>query len=70
MADGHGHNHGEAHGESEAEEERLHRSAALKGLIAFLGILFFFIAERLLTIITAIKRNKKSEVCSLFFPGF
>ncbi|RUS77318.1 hypothetical protein EGW08_014915, partial [Elysia chlorotica] len=59
MSKGHGHSHDEAH--SEEDEEEQHRAAAFKGLMAFSGILFFFITERLLTIITVIKRNKKSE---------
>ncbi|KAK3786505.1 hypothetical protein RRG08_039152 [Elysia crispata] len=59
LSDGHGHNHDHAHAGDEEEEQ--HRSAAFKGLVAFAGILFFFITERLLTIITVIKRNKKSE---------
>ncbi|GFR99228.1 zinc transporter ZIP10 [Elysia marginata] len=53
------HNHGEdGHGDEEIEA---HRLAAYKGLVAFVGILFFFVAERLLTIITVIKRNNKSQ---------
>ncbi|GFN86366.1 Zinc transporter zip10 [Plakobranchus ocellatus] len=55
----HQHKHGEA--DAEEDEERQHRSAAFKGLVALTGILFFFIVERLLTIITVIKRNKRSE---------
>ncbi|XP_055880904.1 zinc transporter ZIP10-like isoform X2 [Biomphalaria glabrata] len=41
-------------------EEHDHSAAAWKGLTALGGILFFFVAERLLTIITVIKRNKNS----------
>ncbi|XP_059150270.1 zinc transporter ZIP10-like [Physella acuta] len=38
-----------------------HTQAAWKGLMALGGILFFFITERLLTIVTVIKRNRNSE---------
>ncbi|CAG5122163.1 unnamed protein product [Candidula unifasciata] len=44
-----------------AEEEHNHTAAAWKGLFALAGILFFFVTERLLTIITVIKRNRNTK---------
>ncbi|XP_012945688.1 zinc transporter ZIP10 isoform X1 [Aplysia californica] len=52
---GHSHSHGDKGGGDD------HSTAAWKGLSALGGILFFFITERLLTIYTIIKRNRKSN---------
>ncbi|KAH9519072.1 hypothetical protein Btru_009056 [Bulinus truncatus] len=52
---------GGSHDHSDHEtEDHDHSSAAWKGLMALAGILFFFVTERLLTILTVIKRNKHS----------
>ncbi|CAL1536190.1 unnamed protein product [Lymnaea stagnalis] len=47
--------------DAEMAEEHDHSAAAWKGLMALGGILFFFVTERLLTIITVIKRNRNSK---------
>ncbi|BFZ22545.1 hypothetical protein BsWGS_25584 [Bradybaena similaris] len=43
------------------QEEHNHTAGAWKGMCALAGILFFFVTERLLTIITVIKRNRNTQ---------
>nr|VZI24141.1 unnamed protein product [Spirometra erinaceieuropaei] len=56
IAGGHGHEDAEAEGEEQGERE-----AMLKGLVALIGVYFFFCAEKFVSTISEYKAEKKAE---------
>ncbi|XP_067651491.1 zinc transporter ZIP10-like [Haliotis asinina] len=61
------HNH-DSHGTEGLHSEDIHKSAVFKGLCGLAGMFFFFVMERILTIVTDIKRKRKQNTRKTLSP--